>query len=63
MVHQNALNPSAVAEIQRTLVKRGKRNPVSRLIHAKNNKNVITIWRLDLDRILQVFNVRSATSV
>jgi len=55
--------PALVAEIQRRLVKRGKRNPVSQLIHARNDKNAITTWRLDLDRIIQVFNVRSVTSV
>ena len=63
MVHQNALNPSTVAEIQRRLVKRDKRNPISRLLRAKNDKNAITAWRLDLNGILQVFNVRSVASV
>jgi len=35
----------------------------SRLFHAKNDKEVIAAWRLDLNRVLHVFNVRSAGSV
>ena len=44
-------------EIQKKTIKRSKRNPVSRLLHAKNDKDVIAAWKLDLDRILRVFNV------
>ena len=36
---------------------------VSRHLHAKNDKEKIAAWRLDLDRILQVFNVRSIVIV
>ena len=32
---------------------------VSLRLHAKNDKETITAWRLDLDEILQVFDVRS----
>jgi hypothetical protein len=46
-----------VVAIQKKLVKWGKRNAVSRRFHAKNNKETIAIWKLDLDKILQVFNV------
>jgi len=52
-----------MAEIQRKVVKQNGRNAVSRLVHAKNDKEKIAAWKLDLDRILHVFNVRSATSV
>ena len=52
-----------VAEIQRKAIKRGKRNVVSRLIHAKNDKDVIAAWKLDLGRILHVFNVCSIVPV
>ena len=46
-----------VADIQRKAIKRGKRNAISRLLHAKNDKDAIAAWRLELDRILRVFNV------
>ena len=52
-----------MAEIQRKAIKRGKRNPVSRLLQAKNDKDVIAAWRVDLDRILRVFNVCSVVVV
>jgi hypothetical protein len=52
-----------VAEIQRNVVKRGERNAISRLLCAKNDKDRITTWKQDLNRILLVFNVRSAGSV
>ena len=46
-------------KIQRKVIKQGKRNAVSQLFHAKNDKEMITTWRADLNRILLVFNVRS----
>ena len=52
-----------MAEIQKKLVKWGKRNAVSRRFHAKNDKEMITNWKLDLDEILQVFDVRSVFRV
>ena len=48
-----------MGEIQRKLVKWGKRNVVSRRFHARNDEEMIATWRLGLDKILQVFNVRS----
>ena len=59
--HQ-AVNCRTVAEIQRNIVERGKRNAVTRLFHVKNDKEAVTTWKLDLNRILHVFNVRSVTS-
>ena len=53
----------AVAAIQRKVVEQGKRNVISRHLHAKNDKEKITAWRMDLVRILHVFNVRSIASV
>jgi len=35
---------------------------VSRLLHAKNDKEAIATWRSDLNTILQVFNVRLVVS-
>jgi len=52
-----------VAEIQRNIIKQGKRNVVFQHLHVKNDKDKIAAWRLDLVRILQVFNVRSIVSV
>ena len=52
-----------MAEIQRNIVNQGKRNVFSRHFHAKTDKETIAGWRLDLNRILHVFNVRSIPSV
>ena len=52
-----------MAEIQRGIVKGGKRNAISRVFHAKDDQGTIAAWRLDLNRILHIFNVRSITSV
>ena len=41
----------------------GKRNAVSRLIHTKNDKEMIADWKADLSKILLVFNVRSVVVV
>ena len=49
----------AVAEIQRRIVKQGKRNAISRHLHARNDKDKIAAWRTDLVRILHIFNVCS----
>ena len=48
-----------VAEIQDKVIKQSGRNAASRLFHAKNDKETIAAWKLDLNRILHVFNVRS----
>jgi len=52
-----------VAEIRARIIKQGKRNVVSRHLHAKYDKERIAAWRLDLVRILHVFNVRSIAPV
>jgi len=52
-----------MAEIQGRIVEKRERGIFSRLAHAKNDKETIATWRFDLIRILQVFNVRSASSV
>jgi hypothetical protein len=51
-----------VAEIQKKVIKRSGRNAVSRLLQAKNDKEKIAGWRVELNRILHVFNVRSVIS-
>ena len=56
------LSIRTVAEIQRHIIKRGKRNAISRHYHAKDDRDAIVAWRLDLNGILHVFDVRSVTS-
>jgi len=48
-----------VAEIERKVIKQSKRSAISQYFHAQNDKEQIAAWRSDLNRILQVFNVRS----
>ena len=55
----NAFDRSMLAEIQEKIIKKGKRNRVYRLLHAKNDKKAIAAWKSDLKEILLVFNVRS----
>ena len=55
----DVLDRSTLAEIQREIIKKGKQNVVSRLFHAKNDKEAITNWKSDLNKILLVFNVSS----
>lgn len=47
-----------IAEIQKNTIKRGKRNPISRRYHMKDDKEAIAAWKLELSRILHVFDVR-----
>ena len=56
-------NRRIVDEILRNISKWGKRNLISRRFHAKDDKEAIATWRLDLNRILHVFNVRFSASV
>ena len=51
-----------VAEIEKSVTKQSQRNHVSRLFHARIDKEKIAGWRGELNRILQIFNVRSVTS-
>ena len=51
----------AVAEIQKNIIELGKRNPISRLFHAKDDGDAIAAWRLELHQILHVFNVCPVT--
>ena len=52
-----------MASIQRGVIKQGKRNGFSRHLHSKNDKDKIAAWRLDLNRIVHVFNVCTTTSI
>ena len=42
------------------VTKQGGRHIVSRFLHAMNDKDMIAGWKLDFNRILVVFDVRSA---
>ncbi|KAF9642984.1 hypothetical protein BDM02DRAFT_3132728 [Thelephora ganbajun] len=51
---------TTVTEVKRNVDELGKRNAISRLFHAKDDKETIAAWRLDLNRILHVFNTELA---
>lgn len=48
-------------EIQRHIISRDKRNPISRRYHARDDKEAITAWKLEFNRVFHVFNVRFVT--
>ena len=58
---QSGSNRRTVAGIQKKIVKWGKRNPISQRFRAKEDKELIATWRLDLEKILHIFNVCSVT--
>ena len=58
----NVFRHRTVAEIQRKTIKQSGRSRISRLVNARGDKEQIIAWKLELDRILQVFNVRLITS-
>ena len=51
-----------MVEIQRKATRQSQRSAISRLFHVKNNKDKIAAWKVDLNRILQIFNVRCVAS-
>jgi hypothetical protein len=51
-----------LAGIQSEIVKLGKRNAASQAIDANSDKDKIARWNRDLDRIRQIFSVRSVNS-
>ncbi|KAF9785548.1 hypothetical protein BJ322DRAFT_1108988 [Thelephora terrestris] len=50
----------AMAQIQESVIELGKRNPVSRVVHATSDKNAVAGWKSELDRILQIFKTELA---
>ena len=52
------LNRSTIAEIQRRITKRGKRNVFFRSFYTDDEETIAT-WKSNLDNIRHVFNVRS----
>ena len=59
----NEFSIRTMDEIQRHIIERDKRSVISRRYHAKDDKKVIATRKLDLSGVLDVFNVRSVTSV
>jgi len=55
-------NRRTVADIRSKIAERSKKGVIPRTFHAKNDSQAIASWRLDLDRILLVFNVGSVVS-
>ena len=49
-------------EIQGKIIEKTGRNLFFRLVHAKNDKETVTAWKLDLNGILHTFNVRPVGS-
>ena len=47
--------------IQKHIVKHGKRTVVHKYFRSKDDENLIATWRLDLDKIRGIFDVRSFT--
>jgi len=52
-----------VDRIQKNIIKRGERNVISRRYYARDDKEAIAAWNLDLNRIRRVFDVRPVTPV
>ena len=52
-----AHNRRTVAEIRVKIIEKGGRNQLSQIAHAKDDKEELVAWKLDLNRILHVFNV------
>jgi hypothetical protein len=52
-----------MVKIQGYIIKRGKRNTISRFFYAKNDRGAIAAWKSDLDRICNVFKVCPLVSV
>jgi hypothetical protein len=52
-----------VAEIQRRVVKQSKRNAIYRVFKLRGDKCRISTWKLELDKALRAFNVRSVRFV
>ena len=55
------LDHRTVADIQTKAVKQSGRNCISRFFYARKDKKKITAWKSELNRILRVFTVSSAS--
>ena len=57
------LDRSMLADIEVKITKWGKRNAVSRVFRAKNDRETIAGWKSDLTKVLLIFNVSSLVFV
>ena len=48
-----------MAQIRESVIELNNRNTISRVFHAKSDHDAVVGWNSDLNRILQIFNVRS----
>jgi len=62
-VNYDSPDRRTVADIQRKLVKWNKLNVVFRYFLARKEKKTVAGWRLGLENILQIFDVRSVARV
>ena len=46
-----------VEEIQNEVKKRNEGHKIARFLRSRNDKDTIAAWNLDLNKLLQVFNV------
>ena len=53
----------AATDIQKNAIKKSGRGHISRLFYTKDDKDKIAAWKVELDRILHVFNVRCAAFI
>ena len=63
MTMQSRWHYRTLGDIRSRVTERSKQNAISRAFHAKNDSQTIASWRMDLNRILLVFNVRSVVFV
>jgi len=56
-----ALDRRIATEIQEAVTEKGRGSLLSRVFLVKSDKVTVTAWKLNLYRILHIFNVRSAT--
>ena len=61
LIDLSTSNRRTVALIQKHIVKRGKRVIFYKHFGSKDDESLIATWRLDLDMIRGVFDVRSLT--
>ena len=53
----NGLDYRTVAEIQRKVIRQRGQDPFTGIFHTKDDEEMVTTWKLGLNKILHVFNV------
>ena len=57
------LKRRTVAEIQKNIAAQGKRNSIFRALYSRDEMDKIGVWGRNLERIFNIFTVRSVDSV